>query len=376
MKIAFISNYFNHHQKTLSDSLCEICDKYYFIATQPMDEERIALGWGQGSLPGYVIQYELNHHKCNEIISDFDIVIYGSAPYSLIKDRIRKQKIVFLYMERIFKKSGLNLKKILTALLIKHRFGMKENVYVLAASGYAASDFSTIGCLRERYLKWGYFPETKKYENINDLINLKQHNSILWVARFIDWKHPEACVLLAEKLIEDGYEFSINMIGVGPLFEQMRNTIHEKGLEKYIYLLGSKTPNEVRSYMEKSEIFISTSDQNEGWGAVINEAMNSGCAVIASNAIGAAPFLIIDDINGELYSDGNISDLHSKVEMLLNNKSKARVLGVEAYQTIIELWNGEKAAHAFVALGESLLENGRLTYKEVGPCSKADIKVF
>jgi hypothetical protein len=35
-------------------------------------------------------------------------------------------------------------------------------------------------------------------------------------------------------------------------------------------------PEEVRVHMEQSNIYLFTSDFGEGWGAVLNEAMNSG----------------------------------------------------------------------------------------------------
>ena len=44
--------------------------------------------------------------------------------------------------------------------------------------------------------------------------------------------------------------------------------------------------------MEQANIFIISSTHEEGWGAVVNEAMNSGCVVIGSHAAGAVPFLI------------------------------------------------------------------------------------
>ena len=52
--------------------------------------------------------------------------------------------------------------------------------------------------------------------------------------------------------------------------------------------------------MEKSEIFLFTSDKGEGWGAVLNESMNSACAVVASHAIGSVPFLLKDGENPSL----------------------------------------------------------------------------
>jgi hypothetical protein len=46
MKITFISNYINHHQIPLANELYErLRENYYFIQTEPMEEERIKLGY-------------------------------------------------------------------------------------------------------------------------------------------------------------------------------------------------------------------------------------------------------------------------------------------------------------------------------------------
>ena len=63
--------------------------------------------------------------------------------------------------------------------------------------------------------------------------------------------------------------------------------------------------------MEKSSIYLFTSNFDEGWGAVLNESMNSACAVISSHAAGATPFLISHNINGLLYTSGDVDELTS-----------------------------------------------------------------
>lgn len=55
-------------------------------------------------------------------------------------------------------------------------------------------------------------------------------------------------------------------------------------------LTGYKKPEEVRERMEKADILLATSDRGEGWGAVMQRAMNSGCVVIADHMMGAVPF--------------------------------------------------------------------------------------
>ena len=46
MKLVFVSNYFNHHQLSFCDALYELLDgSFCFLQTQPMEEERIRMGW-------------------------------------------------------------------------------------------------------------------------------------------------------------------------------------------------------------------------------------------------------------------------------------------------------------------------------------------
>lgn len=90
--------------------------------------------------------------------------------------------------------------------------------------------------------------------------------------------------------------FKLRFIGRGPLESEMKKMVSRLKLDNYVEFLGSMPPESVRTYMEESEIFIATSDQNEGWGATVNEAMSSACAVVASHAIGAVLFCIKDGI--------------------------------------------------------------------------------
>ena len=82
-----------------------------------------------------------------------------------------------------------------------------------------------------------------------------------------------------------------------------------------IILKGNVHFTEVRTLMEESEIFIFTSDFNEGWGAVLNEAMSSACGCVASYKAGSTPFLL-DGTNGQVYNSTQ-NDLNEKLKELL-----------------------------------------------------------
>ena len=156
------------------------------------------------------------------------------------------------------------------------------------------------------------------------------------------------------------------MIGDGECYNEIKKLIEKYELQNQVHLLGSQSTKTVREYMENSELFIFTSDKHEGWGAVLNEAMNSGCAVVASDAIGSAPWLIKDNENGALFRSGNTDDLYAKVKNLLENESLRQNIGINAYENIRKYWNHTVAAERLV---ES--QNAPVKY-ECGPLSSAE----
>ena len=107
-------------------------------------------------------------------------------------------------------------------------------------------------------------------------------------------------------------------------------------------------PDRVKKYMEEANIFISTSNFMEGWGAVINEAMSCGCAVVASHAVGSVPYLIEHKKNGLIYQSGNNGDLYHKVRRLINHSKLQTIYGTKAYDTMVHTWNPEVAASLLI----------------------------
>lgn len=377
MKLVFVSNFYNHHQSELSRAFYKLTNgSYCFIETEPIEEERTKMGWGQKEVPDYVKKSYIsdsNRIECQNMIDTADVVIYGSAPEEMIKNRLTQGKLTFKYSERMYKGGFKWYEQPLRFIKNYRRGWCKKNHYLLCASAYSYADFQKTFNFTDRAFKWGYFPAVKNY-NIEELVNDKDVALILWTARFIDWKHPEIPVLIAEKLKKAGYHFKLNLIGNGVMEAEIAEMIKNKNLEDCVSMLGAMKPDEVRGHMEKSQIFLFTSDFNEGWGAVLNESMNSGCAVVASHAIGSVPYLIDDGDNGLIYQNGDIDDLYNKVKFLLDNPERCKELGVNACKTLTSTWNAELAAERFLNLATKLLNNEDVNalYSD-GPCSKSEI---
>ena len=255
---------------------------------------------------------------------------------------------------------------------LDHTRHNKGPVCLLCAGAYVPSDFQIIRAYPNRKFKWGYFPETKMY-NADKLMEGKKPAEILWVARLIPLKHPELPIETARYLRDKGYAFHLNMVGGGECGSMAAELIQKYDLQEFVTLCGVKTPEEVREYMESAEVFLMTSDRNEGWGAVINEAMNSGCAVVANHMIGSVPFLLEHRRNGLIYKDGKKQQLFEQTESLIRDRAYCHKLGRNAYETIIKEWNAETAAQRLCDLCERIFFEGTQEIPETGPCSVAPV---
>ena len=370
----FVSNYINHHQIPFCDAMYRLLEgRFFFIQTQAMEEERVQMGWHAGERPSYVRCFYEEEAFCRNAISDGDIVVFGGTDdESYISGRLAAGRPVFRYSERLYKTG--QWKAVSPRGLVRkykdHTRYRRAAVYLLCAGAYVASDFHIVRAYPGKMYCWGYFPETRHYD-LDKLMEGKGDTipSLLWAARMIGWKHPELAVETARHLKEKGLVFHMDIVGDGELRPRMERLAEAYGLEKQISFLGYQAPETVRQYMERADIFLFTSDRNEGWGAVANEAMNSGCALVAGHMIGAVPFLVSNGNNGYVYEDGRPEQLFAMAEALVRDQALCRHLGRNAYNTIVGAWNAESAAECLTELMEKVLQEygaGEKDGKEIG----------
>lgn len=378
MKVVLLSNYLNHHQLPLCLALVEKTGgNFTFIATKPISEMRLALGYRDmdRQYPFVLRAYESeeNRAQAQKLMLEADVAIWMATLFDWILPRLRAGKLSFDNSERLLR-SNSSLPNIVahmakySAPLILHQ----RNHYLLSIGAYAAGDYAGIRLFRNRAFRWGYFPNAVRYEP-EELLRQKIPGRILWAGRLLALKHPENAVLTAKRLRDEGIPFEMQVIGSGEQEETLRALIADNGLQEHVTLLGAMTPEQVRRHMEEADVFLFTSDRREGWGAVVNEAMNSGCAVVASRECGSVPYLIQDGENGLVFSAGDQAALDDCVLRLLRDAPWKRTLQERACRTIMEEWNAEVAAERLLRLSEQLLENENADPYADGPCSRVPV---
>lgn len=377
MKVLFIGDYVSIHQKAFCDAMYEhLKDKFVFMATTRISEARRQMGWVDytKNVPYSVYNKDFSKTEIWSFVKQFDFVILGSSHEKRIT-ALLKRKLVFYYQERPLKsgvKELLKPKRMWSLLQMKLR--QSRNTHLLAASAFCYEDYKKLGCFKNRAWKWGYFidPICNSY-----VPRIHQKTRILWTGRMIALKRCELMIEGAKFLQENHCDFVLDIIGSGEDEQKLKELVELYHLNDKVNFLGRKSNQEVRAHMQNADIFVATSDQHEGWGVVINEAMSAGCCVVASNAMGAAPFLIRHKKNGILFESENELELNKALLTLVRDKSYREKLGREALRTMNQQWSPNNAAKRLILLGESILNYTQEEFAKQdkdSPCSRADSK--
>lgn len=376
MTFIYFINYLNHHQVAITDQLFDqLGSDFTCFCTAPRCIYEMKGGEDFGDRP-YCLNVTENIEHYNlalRMAREADVCVFGasSSIFAIERAKNNKNGISLELGERWLKKGFINM---LSPNFIKwfynyHRYYKKANFYRLCASAYAPGDLNFVRAYLGRCIRWGYFIR----ENNAQYNNRERENSnaikIMWCGRFIKWKHPELAIILAYRLKLKGYDFIINMFGSGERMSNVKKLASKLNVCDRITFCGSLSNDSVISEMRKHEIFLATSDYNEGWGVVVNEAMLAGCAVVASKSMGSVPYLINAGYNGFTYEANSLNQIEDIVTRLINDPSLIKEVGINARNTITSIWSSKNAVHQLLSLIHKLKNNEDCDYCSKGPGS-------
>lgn len=377
-KLVLFSNYLNHHQQPLADAFYELLgDSFAFVATMPVDDLELKGGKDYSSREYCVVAAKDCTSKAlaMNLARTSEICIFGAQSLDYAIERAKQPNcgLSFEFGERWLKRGWINVLSphLRRWWLNYQRYFRHKPFYKLNASAFAASDHWKLHTYEGRCYRWGYFtavPEKNEVEASLDVSTSGIAPTFMWCARFLKLKHPELPVLMAEKLRQKGHRFVIDFYGSGEEEASTRALASHLGLEDCIHFLGAVPNEQVLQAMRQHDIFLFTSDSNEGWGAVANESMSQGCALVGSDAIGSVPFLLKHRENGMIFKSCNVESLTEQVEWLLNHPFEMNRIQQAAIETMQNVWSPKQAARNFLQLVNDLQNNRECSVKD-GPGS-------
>ena len=153
-------------------------------------------------------------------------------------------------------------------------------------------------------------------------LQLEDKKIILYFSRIINWKGPDYLIKAFALLEESMNNVFLLIAGDGP-FKKECEQLAKKLNIKNILFTGYVNPEDVGDYYKACDIFVLPSiflgGQYEGWGLVINEAMAFGKPIVTTDAVGAAPDLVKNGINGYVVKNKNIDELYKALYKILSD---------------------------------------------------------
>jgi len=159
-----------------------------------------------------------------------------------------------------------------------------------------------------------------------------------------------ACGLIAER----GKSFRCEIIGEGPLENELRGQIERLNLQNRVALSGAKPQREVRQRLAAANVFVlpSVIDPEGGMDnlpTVIMEAMTTALPIVSTN-IGGIPEMVIENETGFLLEPADASALADAIEKVIDDRLLAQRLGHAGYQRAHEFFSIEKNVRELSAL--------------------------
>src|SRR6266487_1985534 len=178
--------------------------------------------------------------------------------------------------------------------------------------------------------------------------------SIVAIGRVIVKKGFANLIRACALLVERGKSFRCEIVGEGPLENQLRAPIEQLRVQEFVRLPGPKPQHELRARLANASVFVLPSVPEPEGGmdnlpSVIMEAMATGLPVV-STRVGGIPEMVIDNQTGFLVEPHDAVALAGAIEKVTNDRSLGERLGHAGYEWAQRLFSIEKNVRELCAL--------------------------
>lgn len=204
-----------------------------------------------------------------------------------------------------------------------------------------------LGCSPEKIVQFPWFDSEKvhvsrsrtvvrrqlRWDNNLIVVSTRSHEPIYGVDYFVE-SFPQ--------IVKEVPEIRFVLLGEGRLTEHLKRKVKELKMDRYVKFLGRVPHNDVATYLNASDIYVSTSF-SDGTSASLLEAMVCKLPPIVTDIAGNREW-IQDGIDGFLIPTADSKRLAEKIVLLAKEKGLRQRIGEDAQSTVKERVNWKEAS--------------------------------
>ena len=246
----------------------------------------------QKTVSDYIADKQAYHLVCG--------IDFAFKTQKLVARLIKKSCKVLCYCEPYVWNDKKGFLRRLKYFFLYLKYGRKLTG-VLTMGNTGRTCYRMAGFPDEKLYDWGYFTESHNKEEVEE--SSSQTVKFVFVGRLDENKN---CLLLLDTLSKIQANFSMTVVGDGICRSKMEHFWKNDSRFSYSGLL----PNtEVHKVIRQHDVLILPSNY-DGWGAVVNEALQNGTRVVCSENCGSA-VLIGSEQCGQVFKFRGSPDLRA-----------------------------------------------------------------
>ena len=305
------------HQNDLFNELSKYFGEFEVIYAHEHDENRKLQGWNSQIIQNYpskiirkdlnllkLIGYSFSNRKSVHVVSG----IWAEPSFFFVIILLNIFGASFL----IYSEAPLTTKKrtFIKKTFLKFLIKPLSNLLIIRAKGFLAVSvlgvdyFQSLGVQPRKIYRFGYFRNIKlnTYKN-----QIPQRINLIFTGQLIELKGIITLLEAIKIVSKNNKSFHLTIVGTGKLALFLTSFVEKNKLDKLVTFQGVVNSDKIIDYIEKADLMIFPSI-SDGWGMVVNEALQSSVPVLISDQCGAKE-LIKDGYNGLIFKGNDLKSL-------------------------------------------------------------------
>jgi len=339
---------------------------------QPLTPQRVALGWPEIDENAPYLQLwrgPAQRARYFRLARSADVVIWPGLKHPrgirTILKRILRRKLNILWAERFALRRRRPWYEYI-AMRLAVRMVNSTMVHLMTMGHGADVDYRRFGATRWINWEFGYAIEPVPVLDHDLQAAPDGVLRLLFAGELCERKGVD---LLLRALGTSGIaaeSWKLAVVGGGPDRGVLERLARNLGIADRVDFAGVVDRNRMGTVYGGADVLVLPS-RFDGWGAVLNEAMEHGLAIVASDAVGAAHTLVEKQVNGFVFPSEDVDALAACLDRLANEPGLCAAMR-RASRERIEQFRPAEAARRLAALCRGLTGRGPMPHYETGLC--------